>query len=665
MTLVGSTHDAVPAGVLPQELCEALADPLLVVAAAGGALAEATITYANAAAHAWTGRAPGLLRDVPVASALPAFAERADEAGIAAQVRETGVAAQLLLTVTGAAGEPVTIELHVAPLGDARLLVHWRDVTHVRDIESAFRAAEQQLALVLAASGLGTFSWDIARDAIRWNDAHYAILGYEPGTFPATYDAWRSRVHPDDVAQVEAAVQGAVEGRTDFRRTYRIVRPDGALRWVEGRARATYDADGTATYMHGVLADVTEQREIEGALRAREAELTASNESLERRVRERTAVAEERAEQLRQLALDLTASESRERRRIAQLLHDGVQQTISAAKMRAGMMRLAAQVPEVKTAAGEVEQLLDRVLSATRTLAIELHPPVLHEVGLAAGLRWLAAECRQKHDLTVTCVLPDDEPALAEQTRTVLFDAARELLFNIVKHAGVKEAELTLATTVDGRVRVTVDDRGRGFALPDADEPPPRPGFGLANLEHRVRLLRGTVSVTSRRGHGTQVVLELPMDMPRRDVEVPVAGGGDLADTRRAPAPGTAPVPPRPRRRVLVADDHRLFREGVAQLLRDAGDFDVVGQADDGGQAVTLAAALRPDVCLLDVSMPTVNGVEAAMRISQLAPEVRVVALSMHERSDMADAMRNAGAVAYLSKDVPADVLLGVLRALG
>lgn len=665
MTLVGSTHEALGTGVLPQELGEALADPLLVVAG-DGALAEAVILYANAAAQAWAGREGGALRDRTLAQAIPTLVAQADDAGLAAQVRRTGVAAQALVTVPGASGDPVTLELHVAPVGASRALLQWRDVSHLRDIEAAHRAAEQQLALVLAASGLGTFRWDIASDAVRWNDAHFTILGYRPGTIPATYEAWRSRVHPDDLARVETELRAAIAARRDFRSTYRIVRPDGVLRWVEGRGRVFPDAAGAVATMHGVMADVTEQRDIEAALRAREAELTAINESLERRVRERTAIAEERAEQLRQLALDLTATEARERRRIAQLLHDGVQQTISAAKMRAGMMRLAAQLPAVSAAAGEVEQLLDRTLSATRTLAIELHPPVLHEVGLAAGLRWLAAECRQKHDLAVALDLPEEEPVLQEQTRIVLFDAARELLFNVVKHAGVREAELALALTADGRVRVAVDDHGRGFEGAADGDDAPRAGFGLANLEHRVRLLRGTVTVTSRRGHGTRIVLELPVDGPRVDVEVPVPGTFGVADSRRpAAAAATDTGPARPRRRVLVADDHRLFREGVAQLLRDAGDFEVVGQADDGGQAVTLAAALRPDVCLLDVSMPTVNGVEAAMRISQLAPEVRVVALSMHERSDMADAMRAAGAVAYLSKDVPADVLLGVLRALG
>lgn len=665
MTAVGGARDAAPAGVLPHDLCEVLADPLLVVAGRA-TLADSVIVYANPAAHQWAGREPGALRDLTVAQGFPRLVVPADDADLAGQVARTGAAVRDLLAIAGVRGEPTTLELHVAPVGVSRLLLQWRDVSHVRDIETAHRAAEQQLSLVLAASGLATFSWDVASDAVRWNDTHFRMLGYEPGSLAPDYEAWRSRVHPDDVARVESEIRSATTARRDFRSTYRIVRPDGTMRWVEGRGRMVYDAAGEPATMHGVMADVTEQRDIEAALRARDAELTAINESLEARVRERTVVAEERAEQLRQLALDLTATESRERRRIAQLLHDGVQQTISAAKMRAGMMRLAAQVPAVSAAAGEVEQLLDRTLSATRTLAIELHPPVLHEVGLAAGLRWLAAECRQKHELAVSLDLPDEEPVLQEQTRIVVFDAARELLFNVVKHAGVREADLALAVTTDGRVRVTVDDRGRGFEGAADGDDAPRPGFGLANLEHRVRLLRGTVSVTSRRGHGTCITLELPMDGPRVDVEIPVPGTFGTVDARR-PAPTVAAdtIPARARRRVLVADDHRLFREGVAQLLRDAGDFEVVGQADDGGQAVTLAAALRPDVCLLDVSMPTVNGVEAAMRISQLAPDVRVVALSMHERSDMADAMRAAGAVAYLSKDVPADVLLGVLRALG
>lgn len=536
------------------------------------------------------------------------------------------------------------------------------------DLALAVRRAEEQLALVLTASGIGMFTWDVATGHVRWNDLHYAILGLAPEQVVPSYEAWRARVHPDDLAEVEASLREAAAARRDWRGAYRIVRPDGVVRWVEGRGRYEYGEDGSAAVMHGTIDDVTAQHEAEEALRAREAELRAVNETLEARVRERTAVAEERAEQLRRLALELTASEARERRRIAQLLHDGVQQTISAAKMRAGMMRLAAQVPEVKTAATEVEQLLDRVLTATRTLVIDLHPPVLHEVGLVAALRWLAADFRTRQKLEVALDAPDDEPALGEQLRVVLFDAARELLFNVVKHAGVRDAVLSFACDGAGVAHLVVEDGGQGFAAPPGDAGADAT-FGLANLEHRVKLLRGSVAVTSGPGVGTHVAVAVPVEMPRAaDVEVPLPRGGATLDGGVDAAPRARPATALPggrRRRILVADDHRLFREGVAQLLRDAGDFEVVGQADDGGQAVTLAAALRPDVCLLDVSMPTVNGVEAAQRISQLVPEVRVVALSMHDRSDMAEAMRAAGAVAYLSKDVPADVLLGVLRALG
>ena len=648
---------------------DALADPVLLVrpVADAGRLAGSAIVYANPAARTWVaGAHDAPLVDRPVDAVLPALVALADEAGLVAQVARAGVGAPVLLALDHAPdpATPRIVELHVAAAGD-HLVLQWRDVTHVRDIEAAYRQAEQRLSLALSAAELGIYSWTFATGRLSWSDQHFRILGYAVGSIEPSYEAWRARVHPDDLAAAEAEVGRATDAGDDFRMTYRIVRAaDGAIRWVEGRGRIVRGAGGAPVAMHGTLLDVTERRDVE-------AELRRSNETLEARIRERTAVAEERAEQLRQLALELTATEARERRRIAQLLHDSVQQTISAAKMRTGMMRLQAVNPDVKVAAADVEQMLDKVLSATRTLAIELHPPVLQEVGLVAALRWLGEEFADKHRLTVGVDLPDAEPSLSEQTRIVLFDAARELLFNVVKHAGASAATLVLGTGRDGRMRLAVDDEGGGIAAPVAGEPA-RVTFGLANLEHRVRLLRGTVTVSSAVGRGTRVLVELPIDGDdATPVTTPV---GAAADDASAPSVRTVAAVVaraaddagrRPRRRILVADDHRLFRDGVAQLLRDAGDFEVVGQADDGEQAVTLAAALRPDVCLLDVSMPSINGVEAAMRISQLAPEVRIVALSMHERSDMADAMRAAGAVAYLSKDVPADVLLGVLRALG
>ncbi|MCU0618628.1 MAG: PAS domain-containing protein [Gemmatimonadaceae bacterium] len=496
--------DAPPVDPPPHPaLGDVLADPILVVRRAPGApgLAGAQVTYANRAAAAWAGRSHPDVAAQVIDGVVPALVRRIDEAGLVAQVARDGVEARTLLALDGGA----VVEVHAAPLDDA-LVLHWRDVSHMRAIEAAHRLAEQRLSLALAAASVGIFVWDLASGRLTWNDHHFAILGHVPGSVVPSYEAWRARVHPEDLPATETAIRRALEHDTDYRMTYRIRRADdGAVRWVEGRARLVHRTDGTPLEMHGSLVDVTERR-------AAEEELRRSNESLEARVRERTAVAEERAEQLRQLALALTATEAHERRRIAQLLHDSVQQMISAAKMRVGMMRLQAVQPDVRTGASEVEQMLDKVLTAARTLAIELHPPVLQEVGLGAALRWLAEEFGTRHRLTVRLALPAQEPPLSDQTRIVLFDAARELLFNVVKHAGTREASVDVAADADtGVMRLRVVDTGAG-CVPTAAAA--RATFGLAHLEHRVGLLRGSVTFDSALDAGTRVLVSLPIDGP-------------------------------------------------------------------------------------------------------------------------------------------------------
>jgi CheY-like chemotaxis protein len=117
--------------------------------------------------------------------------------------------------------------------------------------------------------------------------------------------------------------------------------------------------------------------------------------------------------------------------------------------------------------------------------------------------------------------------------------------------------------------------------------------------------------------------------------------------------------------RVLLADDHAVLRAGMTSLLNDEPDIEVVGEAWDGQMAVELAVDLQPDVILMDVTMPRLNGIEATRRIMAQLPRVRIIGLSMHEQESMAVAMRRAGAKAYLTKDGRCETLIDAIRAQG
>jgi len=117
-----------------------------------------------------------------------------------------------------------------------------------------------------------------------------------------------------------------------------------------------------------------------------------------------------------------------------------------------------------------------------------------------------------------------------------------------------------------------------------------------------------------------------------------------------------------PNIRVLLADDHRILREGLAALLSEEPDLQIVGQAGDGLEAIDLARHTHPHVILMDVTMPRLDGIAATRHIMAEMSDVAVIGLSMHEEDDMAEAMHAAGAVAYLSKGGPSEDLIAAIR---
>lgn len=115
---------------------------------------------------------------------------------------------------------------------------------------------------------------------------------------------------------------------------------------------------------------------------------------------------------------------------------------------------------------------------------------------------------------------------------------------------------------------------------------------------------------------------------------------------------------------VLLVDDHRLLREGIRSLLEKSGDVEVVGEASEGGEAVAKAQSLSPDVVLMDITMPGMNGLEATRQIKALRPNIKVLILSMHESNQYISQFLRSGASGYVLKDSAASDLVGAIQAV-
>jgi len=155
-----------------------------------------------------------------------------------------------------------------------RLVGTTTDMTASKTTELALAASEENRRLALELTNTGSWEFDIATGQATWSDSHYRLMGLVPQSVPANYEVWRDRVHPDDLAAAETAFQTAIDEQTLLSVEYRVVHPDGQIRWVLTQGRAIYGADGTPERMVGVMLDISDRKQLELALQASESQLS-------------------------------------------------------------------------------------------------------------------------------------------------------------------------------------------------------------------------------------------------------------------------------------------------------------------------------------------------------------------------------------------------------
>ncbi len=228
-----------------------------------------------------------------------------------------------------------------------------------------------------------------------------------------------------------------------------------------------------------------------------------------------------------------------------------------------------------------------------------------------------------------------------------MFETARELLLNVAKHSGTLAARMELRRPDPDHLQLVVSDAGQGCDPARIFSPPAEADigshFGLFSVRERSRLLGGRLEVAAAPGRGARFQLTVPAPVAAATApDVPPSRGSGPAVTgivarSEEVRPGDHPI------RTLLVDDHSVMREGLVAMLEDEVDIDVVGEAADGEQALVLARRLRPDIVLMDFSMPGMDGVAATRAIRDEMPETRVIGLSMYPESDRGAAMLGPG----------------------
>lgn len=405
--------------------------------------------------------------------------------------------------------------------------------------------------------------------------------------------------------------------------------------------------------------------------------LRDDNRAAHRALQARTNELLQSQERLRALASDLTLTEQRERRKLATDLHDYLAQLLVVGRMKLRQAYNRAREPSTVNHLEQLDKIFDDSLTYTRTLIADLAPPSLQEFGLVEALNWLREQMRS-HGLSVTIKTDLQHINLPEDQAILLFQSVRELLFNVIKHAQTDVALVTLHATQTGELRVVVEDSGVGFdatGLVARDSDATR--FGLFSVSERMQALGGRIELESSPSRGTRASMIVPywlsddknslahvshadvksngagkvrsqIARTHSDLESDQAEGRLSSDesSRRSGIQGKAT----PHVRVMLVDDHAMVRAGIKNILDNQENLAVVGEASDGQEAVSLATRLRPDVVIMDVNLPILDGVAATREITRMCPEMRVIGLSVHESSHWKDAIMKAGAVGFVFK---------------
>lgn len=405
---------------------------------------------------------------------------------------------------------------------------------------------------------------------------------------------------------------------------YRFLGRGGRIKWVMEQVAAIAYNERPATL--GTFMDITERKQAEETLVRSEA-------------------------QLRLLSQRILEVQEEERARIARELHDQLGQELVALKIEAVVLmeELAGNLRLCERARGVLD-LIDRLDTTAHRIAVSIRPEILDKLGLVKAIQWYAEDFERRSGISCPVEAPNDPRALPKAVSTCAYRIVQEALVNVWKHSRASQAKIKV-TGGRGVVNVCVSDNGVGMDLRRLSE---GTTLGLLGMRERAGLVGGKVNIRSNPGGGLKVVASLPTGPARPVTGVPPSPG----------AGGAARHRDRGDIRVLLVDDHSLVRAGLRRVLEQASDIRIVAEARDGREALDCYQEVGPDVVVMDISMPELDGMEASRRLLSTDPQARILMLTRFEEEQYAIRALKAGSLGYLTKGSSTQQLHYAVRAV-
>ncbi len=367
---------------------------------------------------------------------------------------------------------------------------------------------------------------------------------------------------------------------------------------------------------------------------------------------------------LRQLSARLLKLQDEERRRIARDLHDTTGQKIAVLSMSLDRLTklMDTRRADVKETLLESRETVGKIGEEIRTLSYLLHPPLLDECGLASAALWYAEGFKKRSGIQLNVDIDEQLVRLSIDAETALFRVLQESLTNVHRYSGSASADIRIFNQ-DRTVHLEIVDHGKGIRAVTDRSPfagPPSLGVGIPGMRERIRQLGGQLDVEFR-PDGTRVKASLPMEAASEDLTAETSAEPyEQATEQRSEKSADSKL----RKRILIADDHEVMRRGMRGLVESQEEWVVCGEAIEGNEVVRKTRELRPDLLILDINMPGLSGIDAALQILRDNPETRILFFTVHDSPQVIREISNLGARGYVSKSRAGNDLVAAVRAV-